>query len=140
MTRAKVWLAVLTAGLLSSTGTTGGAGQAAPSDPPLFRVAVDVVRLDAVVTDKDGRLVTDLTADDFDVHQDGRPQKISLVRWVPVAGPRPTAATQSPAASSDTAPAARLAPGQVQRTIMIVVDDLGTSFESFPPVRAALHR
>ena len=80
MTRAKVWLAVLAAGLLSSTGTTGGAGQAAPSDPPRFRIAVDVVRLDAVVTDKDGKLVTDLTADDFDLHQDGRPQKIAVVR------------------------------------------------------------
>ena len=139
MTRAKVWLAVLTAGLLSSTGTTGGAGQAAPSDPPRFRIAVDVVRLDAVVTDKDGKLVTDLTADDFDVHQDGRPQKITLVRWVPIAGP-PTSASPSPAPSAGAAPPERLAPGEVQRTIMIVVDDLGTSFESYPPMRDALHR
>jgi VWFA-related protein len=138
MTRAKVWLAVLTAGLLSSTGTTGGAGQAAPSDPPRFRIAVDVVRLDAVVTDKDGKLVTNLTADDFDVHQDGRPQKISLVRWVPLAGPQ--AAATAPSSPSATAPTDRLAPSQVQRTIMIVVDDLGTSFESYPPMRLALHR
>ena len=142
MTRAKVWLAVLTAGLLSSTGTTGGAGQAAPSDPPRFRIAVDVVRLDAVVTDKHGKLVTDLTADDFDVHQDGRPQKISLVRWVPITGSQTTAGTpvQPPAGSSATPPAARLARDEVQRTIMIVVDDLGTSFESYPPMRDALHR
>jgi VWFA-related protein len=28
----------------------------------------------------------------------------------------------------------------VKRTIMIVVDDLGTSFESYPPMRLALHR
>ncbi len=139
MTRAKVWLAVLTAGLLSSTGTTGGAGQAAPSDPPRFRVAVDIVRLDAVVTDKDGKLVTNLTADDFDVHQDGRPQKITVVRWVPIAG-APTSAGASPAPSAGAAPADRLAPGEVQRTIMIVVDDLGTSFESYPPMRDALHR
>ena len=139
MTRAKVWLAVLAAGLLSSTGTTGGAGQAAPSDPPRFRIAVDVVRLDAVVTDKDGKLVTDLTADDFDLHQDGRPQKIAVVRWVPIAGAR-TSAGSSPAPSAGAAPPERLAPGQVQRTIMIVVDDLGTSFESYPPMRDALHR
>jgi VWFA-related protein len=140
MTRQQVWLSVLTAGLLSSVGLTGSTEQPAPSDPPRFRVAVDVVRLDAVVTDKDGKLVTDLTADDFDVHQDGRPQKISLVRWVPIAGPQPAAATQSRSASSGTAPAERLGPGEVQRTIMIVVDDLGTSFESYPPMRAALHR
>lgn len=139
MTRAQVWLAVLTAGLLSSTGLTRGADQAAPTDPPRFRIAVDVVRVDAVVTDKDGKLVTDLTADDFDVHQDGRPQKISLVRWVPLVSPR-AAAAAAPSPSSGAAPADRLAPGEVQRTIMIVVDDLGTSFESYPPMRAALHR
>jgi VWFA-related protein len=137
MTRAQVWLSVLTAGLLSSAGLTGSAEQAAPSDPPRFRVAVDVVRLDAVVTDKDGKLVTDLTADDFDVHQDGRPQKISLVRWVPIAGPK--SASSSPAASTPGAAPDRLAPSEVQRTIVIVVDDLGTSFESYPPMRAALH-
>lgn len=138
MTRTKVWLAVLTAGLLSSTGLTRGADQAAPTDPPRFRIAVDVVRLDAVVTDKDGKLVTNLTADDFDVHQDGRPQKISLVRWVPIAGPQ--AAATAPSSPSATAPPDRLAASQVQRTIMIVVDDLGTSFESYPPMRLALHR
>jgi VWFA-related protein len=138
MTRAQVWLAVLTAGLLSSTGLTRGADQAAPSDPPRFRIAVDAVRLDAVVTDKDGKLVTDLTADDFDVHQDGRPQKIALVRWVPIAAPK--TANPSTAPSAGAAPIDRLAPGEVQRTIMIVIDDLGTSFESYPPMRAALHR
>ena len=141
MTRTKVWLAVLTAGLLSSTGLTRGADQAAPTDPPRFRIAVDVVRLDAVVTDKDGKLVTNLTADDFDVHQDGRPQKISLVRWVPIAGPQSATHSPSPsaAAPSEAAPD-RLAPGEVQRTIMVVVDDLGTSFESYPPMRLGLHR
>jgi VWFA-related protein len=102
---------------------------------------VDVVRLDAVVTDKDGKLVTDLTADDFDVHQDGRPQKISLVRWVPIAGPQSASTSQTPSAASPSGAAPdRLAPGEVQRTIMIVVDDLGTSFESYPPMRLALHR
>ena len=139
MTRTQVWLAVLTVGLLSSTGLTRGADQAAPTDPPRFRVAVDIVRVDAVVTDKDGKLVTDLTADDFDVHQDGRPQKISVVRWVPLVTARSSAAASS-SPSSGSAPANRLAPADVQRTIMIVADDLGTSFESYPPMRAALHR
>ncbi len=138
MTRAKVWLAVLTAGLLSSTGTTGGAGQAAPSDPPRFRIAVDVVRLDAVVTDKDGKLVTNLTADDFDVHQDGRPQKISARALG--ADCRPRRRRHCAGAIGRRGPARSARPRQVQRTIMIVVDDLGTSFESYPPMRDALHR
>ncbi len=144
-------LAVLTCGLLSSVGLilVAAPGQQTPSQTgpsvpepgtpvPSFRIGVDAVRIDAVVSDKDGKLVTNLTADDFDVHQDGRPQKITLVRWVPIAGPQArAAAAQSPAG---TPRADRLAPGEVQRTVMIVVDDLGTSFESYPPMRAALHR
>ena len=144
-------LAVLTCGLLSSVGlilvaapsapisAQSGAAAVAGTPVPAFRIGIDAVRVDAVVTDKDGKLVTNLTADDFDVHQDGRPQKIALVRWVPVAPPpsRGTGAAQSPAGTNRSA---RLAPGEVQRTVMIVVDDLGTSFESYPPMRAALHR
>ena len=140
MTRAGIWLSLLTAGLLSSAGLIRGQGQPAASDPPRFRVGVDVVRLDAVVTDKDGALVTNLTADDFDVHQDGRPQKITLVQWVPIAGPQAGTTPQSPGGPPESTGPRRLSRGKVQRTIMIVVDDLGTSFESMPPTRAALHR
>ena len=141
-------LAVLTSGLLSSVGLIFVAAPAAqaPSQSgaeavtpvPSFRIGVDAVRIDAVVTDKDGKLVTNLTADDFDVHQDGRPQKISLVRWVPIAGPQ--SRTQPPAAMAQPDRSPRLGPAEVQRTVMIVADDLGTSFESYPPMRAALHR
>jgi hypothetical protein len=39
---------------------------------PVFRVGVDAVRIDAVVTDKNGHIVTDLNANDFELRQDGR--------------------------------------------------------------------
>lgn len=140
MTRGGIWLSLLTAGLLSSSGLIGAQGQPSASDPPRFRVGVDVVRLDAVVTDRNGALVTNLTADDFDVHQDGRPQKITLAQWVPIAGPQGGTIAQPPGASPGAGVPPHLSRGTVQRTIMIVVDDLGTSFESMPPARAALHR
>ena len=54
------------------------------SEPPRFRVAVDAVRIDVVVTDCDGRIVTDLSADDFEVRQDGRPQKVTFAQFIPV--------------------------------------------------------
>ena len=41
-----------------------------------FRVPVDVVVVNAVVSDESGRPVTDLTADDFEVYEDGEPQSI----------------------------------------------------------------
>ena len=55
----------------------------APARPtPVIRLGVDLVRVDATVTDERGRHVPDLTAGDFEVLQDGKPQTISLVNYV----------------------------------------------------------
>jgi VWFA-related protein len=43
---------------------------------PAFGVAVDVVVVNATVTDKDGNPITDLTANDFKVYEDSKPQEI----------------------------------------------------------------
>src|SRR3954447_6302796 len=51
---------------------------------PTFRVAVDAVRIDAVVTDKDGNIVRDLSAADFEILQDGKAQKVTFAQFVPV--------------------------------------------------------
>jgi hypothetical protein len=42
------------------------------------------VQVDAVVTDARGRAVTDLTVDDFELYQDGQPQKITGFEFVAV--------------------------------------------------------
>ena len=44
--------------------------------PPKFSSDVKVVNLLATVRDKDGRIVTNLTKDDFSITEDGRPQVI----------------------------------------------------------------
>jgi len=44
---------------------------------PVFRGGVDLVSLGVTVTDDKGRLVTDLTAEDFDVAEDGKKQSIT---------------------------------------------------------------
>ena len=48
-----------------------------PEPPPAFRVQVDAIDIDAFVTDAQGNPVTDLTADDFEVLEDGRRQTIA---------------------------------------------------------------
>jgi Ca-activated chloride channel homolog len=45
---------------------------------PVFRGTGDAVRVFATVTDRDGRLVTTLARDDFQVRDEGRPQPITL--------------------------------------------------------------
>jgi VWFA-related protein len=43
-------------------------------DDDVVRINTNLVQVDAVVTDKDGRQVTDLKADDFEIVEDGRPR------------------------------------------------------------------
>jgi Ca-activated chloride channel family protein len=52
---------------------------AAPQQqPPVFRGRSDVVRVFVTVTDRDGRLVTTLAQDQFEVRDEGKPQPITL--------------------------------------------------------------
>ncbi len=55
-------------------GVPGVAGRQQPS----FRGTSDAVRVFVTVTDSDGRLVTTLTQDDFEVRDEGKPQPITL--------------------------------------------------------------
>jgi VWFA-related protein len=57
-------------------------GQAQPQRPPVFRAGVNAVRVDVIVTDKNGNPVSDLTAADFEVLEDGKPQQIDLFKLI----------------------------------------------------------
>jgi Ca-activated chloride channel family protein len=67
----RLWCARLAASLLVAAGLAG-------QEPPVFRGAGDAVRVFVTVTDRDGRLVTSLTQDDFEIRDEGRPQPITL--------------------------------------------------------------
>lgn len=56
---------------------------APPQDPqrPIFRVGTNLVRVDAYPS-KDGKIVEGLTADDFELLEDGVPQKIESFQFV----------------------------------------------------------
>ena len=62
--------------------------QTSPSTqtPPsvTFQVEVNYVDVDAVVTDEKGNFVTGLTRDDFEVFEDGKPQKIDMFSLVEI--------------------------------------------------------
>ena len=53
------------------------AGLGAAAQQPVFRGGGDVVRVFSTVTDRDGRLVTTLGRDDFEVRDEGKPQPIT---------------------------------------------------------------
>ena len=52
----------------------------------MFRGGVDVVNVGVTVSDRKGKLIAELTADDFELLEDGKPQKISF--FVGSAAPR----------------------------------------------------
>ncbi len=66
----------------------GAAAGAAPQSPtqtqpqaqqPVFRSGVDLVTVDVLVVDKDGRPIPELKAEDFTVTVDGKPRRIASV-------------------------------------------------------------
>src|SRR5688500_5615185 len=63
-----------------------GIGQVAPPAPqmPIFKTEVEYVEVDVRVTDAQGRFVRDLAAADFQVFEDGKPQKIAAFSLVDI--------------------------------------------------------
>lgn len=97
-------------------GIPGGAQQ-----DPVIRITVNLVQVDAVVTDRQGKVVTDLTVRDHEV----------LVRA------NTGSEAIGPVRPGQPPP---LRPEQVRRTIAIFVDDLGLSFSSTHAVREGLKK
>ncbi len=102
-------------------------------------VTTTLVQVDAVVTTRDGRPVTDLTRDDFEILEDGKPRDIRSFSFVQITPTQPNQPTNTP--TTRTAPAVPTLQRQdVHRTIAIVVDDLKMSVQSLHYTREALHK
>ena len=85
MARARV-PAVLVLLVIISASSAGTQDPPAPEPQPTFRAGVNIVRVDAIVTDRNGNPVTDLTAADFEVIEDGKAQPIEQFRQVQADG------------------------------------------------------
>jgi len=63
--------------------------QPPPPDPatqaPVFRSDINVVRVDVIVTDRQGNPVHDLKPEDFEVTEDGKPQTIQTFKLINIA-------------------------------------------------------
>ena len=111
-----------------------------PAQGPTFRVAVDFVEVDAVVTDRNGKFVRGLTKDDFEVFEDGKPQTVTTFTTVdlPVRSLR-SAAIASPAVTSSPVPVppdVRTNDGTFDgRVIVLLLDDLLVDARRSLPVR-----
>ena len=87
--RVGVWVAsALALGIASGAAPTFSQTRATPQRP-VFRGGIDLVAVDVYPRHRDGRLIEGLTAADFEVLEDGKPQAIEQFEFVRIepAGP-----------------------------------------------------
>ena len=139
----KRFCAFLALVILSILARQSSAQQINPSEG-VIRINVNLVQVDAIVTDGKGKPVLNLTADDFELLQDVKPEAITTFAFINVkdskvnAAPLPSAPQTKNGPLPPSLPPMALRPDQIRRTIALVVDDLGLSADSTIRVRQSL--
>jgi VWFA-related protein len=106
-----------------------------PQQAPTFRIRVDYVEVDVVVTDRQGNLVRDLKKEDFQVLEDGKAQTINTFTMVDIPVER---ADRPLFAASPIEPDVRTNEQPFDgRVYVMVIDDLHTRFGRSIRVKAA---
>ncbi|MDQ3819565.1 MAG: VWA domain-containing protein, partial [Acidobacteriota bacterium] len=107
----------------------------------VVRITTNLVQVDAVVTDRSGKPITDLKPQDIQIYEDNRPQKVTHFSYITSDNGDAALAKTGPAdRRPGNVPSVPLRPGEVRRTIAVVVDDLGLSSQSIYFVRRALKK
>jgi VWFA-related protein len=119
--------------------------QNAPDEAEVVRVTTNLVQIDVTVTDRDGRQVTDLRPEEFEVFEDGRQQALTNFSYVgldanPVASQPSDRANKPRDKNALPVPPVRLRPDQVRRTFALIVDDFMMDFGSMHFARKALKK
>ncbi|MFZ1700033.1 MAG: VWA domain-containing protein [Pyrinomonadaceae bacterium] len=97
-------------------------------DDEVVKITTKLVQIDLLVVDKDGKQVRDLSASDFEVLQDGKPQKITNFSYVDTETGRRTAKIpvtprrQTPNRNIPMPPV-RVDPQNTGRVLTFIVDD-----------------
>ena len=116
-----------------------GTPPGSPQQPPRFRGGTNLVRVDAFAT-KNGVPVQDLKADDFEIFEDGAPQKIENFEHI-VIDPSPSRERIDP---SSVDQAIQLAADPHRRVFVIYLDtghvDVGGSHDIRAPLVAFMNR
>src|SRR4051812_30240373 len=106
-----------------------------PEDVEVVRITTNLVQVDAVILDKNGNVVTDLKPEEVQIFEDNKQQKITnfLYSSSPSSLERQSETVATTRTNEPAAPVAApktLTRNDVRRSIAVVVDDLGMSFES----------
>jgi VWFA-related protein len=143
-----VLLGVLSAGAPPSGFAQQSTAQKGQDPAPrqgqeVVRITTQLVQVDAVVTDKKGKHVEDLTEGDFELMVDGKKQQLTHFSHVslPFVKREPARKKKDDSiVAPESMPTRQIAPGEAQRTIAFVVDDMGLSPSSMELARETLRK
>jgi len=110
----------------------------------IVRITTNLVQVDVVVT-KNGKVVTDLTPNDFEIFEDGKRQTITNFVYVSNVSNASNAAPMPAVAATKNNDVSAPPPLPVElntarRIMALVIDDLGLSAESINQVRKQLRK
>lgn len=123
-----VFLLVLLTLALTSFSPVFAQERPQQDDDDVVKISTNLVQIDAVVTDKNGNPVTNLTAADFEIRQDGKPQKITNLTYVNTEQ-KALAKSGKIDKNAPLAPTVNVRPENAGRLLTFVVDD-GNCFAS----------
>lgn len=103
---------------------------------PVFRGGTQLVRVDAYPMGKGGRILEGLTADDFEVLEDGKPQKVETFDFERFQTWTPDAERKDPRTQQE---AYDLAADPAWRVFVIIVDPAAYGMKGQHELRAPLH-
>ncbi len=139
---ALIFLTFLTVFSFSQTPTPTPIPKPTEKNDDVVKISTTLIQVDVTVTDKSGKVVTDLKSGDFEIFENGEKQNITNFSFINTAPEAKATPTPKPGKDEVIAPIppVQIRPEQVRRTIALVVDDLGVSFESMHFVRRALKK
>ena len=107
------------------TGPQNTPQQAPQGAEPTIRISTQLIQLDAVVTDRAGKVVKGLTKNDFELSEGGKRQEISFFEFVDAeASGHTTAEGREPTAAEKQAAIQGAGAADVHRIFAFVIDDL----------------
>jgi VWFA-related protein len=117
-----------------------------PQNPPqeiapedVVRISTTLVQTDVVVTDKNDQVISDLTADDFKITENGKRQEVKFALFVSADElPRLDGKLTVAGQPVDPEVARNLSSRDLRRVFAFVVDDLTIPFEDIGTVRQML--